>query len=429
LKLHIIPALLICAALLAPAAQAEEIVELNRIVAVVNDDVITRTELERRLQSVQQRLAQSDTPLPPQDVLREQVLERLIIERIQLETAARTGVRVDDETVNQVVANIAADNNLTLDQFRQVLERDGVSFARFREEIRNDITINRLRQSQVDNRVTVTPQEVDHFLETQRQRGDADTEYRLAHILIAVPEGSGPETIRVKQERAEEVLALLDDGADFRQTAAAWSDGQQALSGGDLGWRKAGEIPTRFIDIVGALEPGEHSRLIRSTSGFHILKLQEKRGETRRMVRQTHARHILIKTDEITSDFEARNRLERLRERIRSGDSFAELARSHSDDPGSAAQGGDLGWANPGTYAPAFEEAMEALEPGEISAPFRSRFGWHIVQVLERRDHDNTEEFLRTRAQRALHQRKADEEAEAWVRRLRDEAYVEYRLE
>jgi peptidyl-prolyl cis-trans isomerase SurA len=421
---------LLAAALLAFAgAVSAQVIELNRVVAVVNDDVVTAQELEARTQVVLQQIAKANTPAPPRDVLTRQVLERLILERIQLRLAADAGLRVEDEAVNQVVANIAAENKLTPEQFRGVLARDGVDYAEFREDIRKEILISRLRARQVNNRVNVTPQEIDSYLASTAARTASQNEYRLAHILIAVPEAPNPEQIRVAREEAEQVLAKLRIGADFGQLAIAHSDGQQALEGGDLGWRRGGQLPTLFTDAVLSMREGEISDLIRSPSGFHIIKLVGVRGEEKRVIQQVHARHILIRPNEITTDAEARARLERLRERIISGDDFAQLARVHSDDMGSGANGGDLGWASPGQMVPEFEEMMFKTPIGQISQPFRSQFGWHIVQPLARRDHDSTEEYRRTRAAEALRQRKLEEETENWLRQIRDEAYVEYRLE
>lgn len=421
---------LIAAALLLLAGTASaRVVELNRVVAIVNDDVVTAQELEARTNLVLQQISKENTPAPPREVLTRQVLERLILERIQLKLAAEAGLRVEDEAVNQVVANIAAENRLAPEQFRQVLARDGVDYTEFREDIRKEILISRLRARHVNNRVNVTPQEVDTYLASAAARTDLQKEFRLAHILIAVPEAPNPEQIQLARDEAARVLAQLRLGADFRQMAIAHSDSQQALEGGDLGWRKGGQLPTLFADAAVRMSEGEVSDLIRSPSGFHIIKLLGVRGEEKRIIKQVHARHILIRPNEITSDAEARARLERLRERILGGDDFAQIARVHSEDKGSGANGGDLGWASPGQMVPEFEEMMYKTPLGRISEPFRTQFGWHIVQPLETRDHDNTEEYRRTRAGEALRQRKLEEETESWLRQIRDEAYVEYRLE
>ena len=410
-------------------AQASPAVQpIDRVVAVVDDDVITQNELEVRTQAIRQQLARNNTPAPPEQILRRQLLERMIIDHIQLALAQKIGIRVDDENLNQIIGNIATQNHMTLEQFRATLQHDGTSFADFREEIRKEVIITRLRASQVDNRVTVTPQEMKNWLES-RAAQDQNTEYHLAQILISVPEAASPEQVQAAHSRADEVLAKLRGGADFRQMAVSYSGDQQALEGGDLGWRRSAQLPSFLADKIIDMKPGELSDVIRSTSGFHILKLIEKRGEERHIVRQVHARHILIRTDAVTSDTEAKARLERLRQRILAGEDFAALARANSDDKGSGSQGGDLGWANPGTYVPEFETALSQLAVGATSDVFRSQFGWHIVQLLGYREHDSTEEVRSAQAQEALRGRKIEEEQQNWLRRLRDEAYVEYHLD
>jgi len=403
--------------------------ELNGIAAVVDDDVITLSELNKRVETISQQLQQRKTPLPPQKILERQVLERLIVEQLQLKQAAQLGIQVDDENLNKVIANIAKENNLNLDQFRDTLSRQGISFAYFREQIRNEIIISRLRSKQVDSRVNVTPQEVDAFLEGQKGQSERDTEFHLYHILISVPGSASPEQVQASQAKAEEVLGKLHNGAVFQEMAVAYSDGQQALQGGDLGWRRAAQLPTLFADEVLKMKTGEVSSLIRSSSGFHILMLAEKRGQQKHFIRQVHARHILLKTSPLVSDDEARNRLQRLRERIQAGEDFAELARANSEDPGSAVKGGDLGWADPSIYVPEFQDALSNNAVGKVSKPFKSQFGWHILEVLGWRDYDDTEDARRNQAFKALRQRKSEEATQNWLRRLRDEAYVEYRLD
>lgn len=421
--------LLLSLLLLFSASLTAAVQELNGIAAVVDDDVITWIELNKRVESISKQLAQRNTPLPPRNILERQILERMIIEQLQLKRAEQVGIRIDDESLNQVIANIANENRMTLKQFRQTLAADGISFAFFREQIRNEITITRLRNSQVENRVTVTPQEVDNFLEAQKGQLERNSEFHLFHILIAVPANASPEAIQSARTKGEEVLTKLRGGADFQQMAVSYSSGQQALEGGDLGWRRAAQLPTLFAEVVLDMRPGKITNLIRSSSGFHILKLAEKRGQERHMIRQVNARHILLKTSPLVSDSEARKRLSRLRERILGGAQFAELARAHSEDPGSAVKGGELGWADPGIYVQEFQKALKSTPVGKISRPFKSQFGWHIMQIQGWRDHDNTEEALRNQAFQALRQRRIEEEHQDWLRRLRDEAYVEYRLE
>lgn len=403
--------------------------ELNRIVAVVNDDVILASELEDKLRLVKQQLAARQAEMPDDDTLRRQVLDRLILERLQLQLADQNNIRVDDETLNASLRNIARENGMTLTEFRKVLERDGQDWARFREDLRNQIRINRLRQQLVGNRINVTEQEIDNLLANQTAWGDQTREYHLAHILIATPEGASPEQIAATRREAEKVLAELRAGADFARMAIAHSDDRNALEGGDLGWRKAAQLPSLFADVVRELQPGEVSDLIRSPSGFHIIKLIDVRGDERKVVTQTHVRHILLRPDALQSREEVLTRLQQLRERIIGGEDFGTLARANSQDKLSASRGGDLDWVNPGDLVPRFEEAMNRLQPGEISEPVETRFGWHLIQVLERRTHDSTEDFRRAQARDFIHRRKMDEELELWLRRLRDEAYVEIRLD
>ncbi|MFQ5488475.1 MAG: peptidylprolyl isomerase, partial [Gammaproteobacteria bacterium] len=330
--------------------------------------------------------------------------------------------------LNKTIGNIAAQNKLTLSQFRDVLEKDGFSFTRFREEMRQEIIIRRLLQRQVESRISVTEQEVDNFLVNQKTQGKAHDEYHLGHILIALPEAASPAEIRQARERAQKILEELRRGRDFSETAIAVSDGQQALKGGDLSWRQAGELPTLFVDVVRDMKVGDVSDLIRSPSGFHIIKLLEHRSGQRHLVTQSHARHILIRPDGLTSEEQALETAHELRRRILAGEDFAQLAREYSDDKASAVDGGDLGWVSPGQMVSEFEQALAKLEPGLISEPVKSGFGWHLIQVLERRQHDDTDEFTRNQARKQIFQRKAEEAQSNWLRRLRDEAYVEYRL-
>ncbi len=420
--------LLAIPALLSANTNTTDVVELESIVAVVNDDVITSGELARETRQIEERLRLNKTAAPPEEVLRQQVLENLITRRLQLQLAKRLGIRVDDETLNRAVRNIAARNQLTLEQFREVLEKDGFDYVQFRESLREDIVINRLRQRQVDSRITVSEEEIENFLANLKAQGATDQAYHFRHILIAVPEGAKPEQIQAAREKAEAVLEKLRAGADFAQTAVAVSDDALALQGGDLGWRKAGQLPTLFADTAVKMQPGEVSDLIRSPSGFHIIKLEEKRSEQSQLITQTHARHILMRPTELNPKEEVINRLLQLKQRIEAGEDFARLARSHSEDPASAAAGGDLGWVDPGTMVPEFEQQMGKLKPGQISEPFQSRFGWHIVQVLERRTHDDQGKTQRSKVRELIRQRKIEQETQNWLRQLRDEAYVENRL-
>lgn len=403
--------------------------QLDRIVAVVNEDVIVLSELEARLQSVLDQLQQSHTNPPPPGVLERQVLDRLIIDRLQLQLAEQTGLRIDDRRLNDSVAAIASQNGLSLREFRDILERDGYDFAKFREQIREQLLINQVQQRNVTDRITVSDRDIENFFATQQVQGGRSSQYHLGHILIALPEGAAPEEIAAARNEAAQVVAELESGADFARMAIERSHGQQALEGGDLGWRKTEELPTIFADIVPQMSVGEVSDPIRSPSGFHIIKLLETRGEGRHVVTLTHVRHILIRTDELTSDEDAAAELQGLRERIENGEDFAVLARASSDDAANAAAGGDLGWVNPADMVPAFVDVMDATGVGDVSRPFETQFGWHILQVLGRKEHDDTEEVRRAKAIEQIRNRKVQEELQSWLRQLRDEAYVEYRLD
>jgi peptidyl-prolyl cis-trans isomerase SurA len=404
------------------------VVVIDRIVAVVNNEVITRGDLEERYRMATMQLKQQGTPLPPRDVLEKQILDRLIIDRVQLQLARETGLRVDDAELDRSLQRIAGDNKLTLPQMRATLEKDGVPFSKFREDIRNEIILARLRQREVDNKIVVSEGEIDGFLAAQ-QRDSRREEFNLSHILVTVPEHASPEQIQARRARAEQALQQLRTGADFRQVAATFSDASDALKGGVIGWREAERLPTLFLDALKTLGAGEVAPLLRSPNGFHILKLNDRRGASAKMiVRQTRARHILIKTNELVSEAEARRRLESLKERLDNKADFAELARLHSEDA-TGAKGGDLGWISPGDTVPEFERAMNALASGEVSAPVQTPFGWHLIQVLERRDEDMSRDRRRLVAQSALRARKADDSYQDWLRQLRDRAYVEYRLD
>ena len=421
--------LLLAALLLSVPVAAVQVLDLDRIVAVINDDVIMRSELVEKISSVAAQMEEQNIPLPPQDILEKQVLDRLIMTKLQIQMAQNTGIRVDDETLNRTISNIARENKLSLNEFREILEGDGYGYENFRKEIRNEILISRLQQRQVDNRVIVTEREIENYLSNQEHQGETDIEFHIAHILVAIPEGASTRQVTKAKETAGKVLSELQAGADFSNMAATYSDGQQALDGGDLGWRKAGQVPTLFADFIAVMEVGGLSEIIKSPSGYHIIKLLDKRSGEQVVVTQTKARHILVRPDELTTPEEALGRLRQLRMRIEGGDDFAELAKAHSADTMSAAEGGDLGWVNPGDLVPEFENVMNSLDPGATSEPFRSQFGFHIVQVLDRREHDSTEDIKRARAREAIRRRKLEEARTDWLRQMRDEAYVEYRLD
>lgn len=402
---------------------------LDRIVAVVNDEVITALELKAEMGLIKKQLSQQNTRLPSDAVLEKQLLDRMILRRIQLQMAKRASIRVDDDMLNRTLENIAAQNRMNLSQFRSALQNEGINFESFRENMRDEITVNRLQQRQVRSRIVVTQQEIDNFINNQKLRGGKDKEYHLGHILISVPEAASAQEIKSARAKAEKIVQDLRAGADFTQTAISLSDGQQALEGGDLGWRRADALPSLFADWVLQQDVNNVSEALRSPSGFHIIKMLDIRdNQPQHVVTQTHARHILIKPfDEADSD-DARARLEKIRERIIAGEDFAALAKAHSDDPGSGAEGGELGWVNPGEMVPSFEQGMNALAVDELSEPVRSRFGWHVIQVLERRNQDVTEQVQNKNASDAIRERKLDPAMQAWVRRIRDEAFVQNRL-
>jgi len=413
-----------------PAVTLSSVTEIDRIVAMVNEDVIMESELAAATLLVKGRLAGNKTQLPPDEVLRKQVLEKLILDHLQLALAEATGIKVDDNALNKTITKIANDSKMTLEQLRQTLEKDGFYFDDYRESMREQIIIRRLQRRNVVNKINISENEVNNFIAVNTNPNNKITDYRIAHILIAVPEGASSDRIGAVKRKAKRVLNDLRNGANFSKMAISVSNAQQALEGGDLGWRKPGQIPSIFIDAVKSMGKGDVSNLIRSPSGFHIIKVTDTRGTSQtHMVKQTNVRHILIKTNEILLDEDASLRLSQIKTRIEGGDDFAAMARSHSEDTVSALKGGDLGWSSPGQLVPKFEEVMNQTAIGEISEPFLSSFGWHILQVMDRRQQDNTSEFIKSKAREHIFQRKIEEEIEAWLRRLRDEAYVEYRLE
>ncbi len=413
----------------APAQQPKPVVVLDRIVAVVNNEVITRADLDLRLRAATHQLKQQGTSPPPREILEKQILDRLITDQVQLQLAKETGLRVDDTELDRAIQRIAQENKLTLEQLRATLEKDGVPFPRFREDIRNEIVLSRLRQREVDNRIVVSEGEVESFINAQQGLPGRGEQYNLSHILVTVPENARPEQIQARRARAEQALQQLATGADFRQVAASFSDAPDALQGGAMGWRDGARLPTLFLEALKSMRDGGLSPVLRSANGFHIIRLNERRSSTAPViVRQTHARHILIKTNELVPQAEARRRIETLKERLDNKADFAELARLHSEDA-SGSKGGDLGWLSPGDTVPEFERAMDALSLGTISGPVQTPFGWHLIQVLERRDEDMSKDRQRLAAQSALRARKSDESYQEWVRQLRDRAYIEVRLD
>lgn len=410
-------------------AKVDDIEQIDRIVAVVNQGVITENELQDHVRLVSQQLSKQGTQLPPQDVLEKQILERLIIDRLQLQFAAETGLRVDDAQLDKTISRIAEQNKLSMAEFQKTLLAQNISYSKFREDIRNEIILAKLREREVDNRINVSEAEIDNYLLTQSSKGNVQDEFDVAHILIRAPEEGSPEELQKLRAKAEKALKELQGGADFAQVSASYSDAPNALEGGNLGWKNTGQLPSLFVEALKPLQAGQLTPILRSSNGFHILKLKDRRGASSPLViEQTHARHILIKPSEIVSEDEAKRKINMLKERLDNGDDFVKLARQYSEDA-SANNGGDLGWVNPGDTVPQFEEVMNTLKPGEISAPVKTQFGWHLIQVLDRRKQDMTNEAARFKARQEIHNRKSDEAYQDWVRELRDSAYVDLRLE
>ena len=410
---------------------------VDTIIAVVNNEVITSQELEARMRMVERRMKNQGLAIPPRAEFRRQLLERLIVDRAQMQLAKETGIRVDDTMLDRAVARIAEQNKMTLQDFRNQLEREGTPFDRFREEIREEIVMQRLREREVDNKIQITESEVDNYLAANTGAAQGgQQELNLAQILVRIPENASAEQIAQRRQRAEEALRRLKSGSDFAKVAATYSDASEGLQGGDLGWRTRDRLPQLFIDAVANLNSGDVSPIVKSANGFHILKLAGKRnasvlkgGAAAPSVQQTHARHILIKVNQIMSSPDARRRLVELKERLdNKAAKFEDLAKLYSNDL-SASKGGDLGWIYPGDTVPEFERAMNALQPGQVSEPVESPFGFHLIQVLERKTDDVSQERQRLAARQIIRERKLEEATEDWLRQVRDRAYVEYRFE
>ena len=424
--------LLAAIALLFPLALAAQgVAPVDRIVAVVNKDVITATELSEAVASAQRQLQRQGTPLPERGLLERQMLERLILDKAQTQLARDKGIRVDELQLDRAVQRVVQSNNMSLADFRRALERDNVPFQEWREELREQIVMNRLREREVDDRIQVSDTEIDLFLAELQAKPDSRVEYQISHILVRVPEQATPERIEAARARAQKALDAARAGADFASLAASYSDAPDALQGGALGWRSHDRLPELFSSALAALQPGAVSSILRSPAGFHLLRLSERRGTSldSAPVMQTRMRHILIRAGEAMSEGEALRRLNDLRARIAAGGAdFGEMARVHSGDA-TAARGGELDWVYPGDTVPEFERAYQELKLGEISPPVRTPFGYHLIQVLERRSAEQSPERRRMQARQALRERKADEAYQDWLRQLRDQIYVELRLE
>jgi len=415
-------ALLMCCGLLSFATIAEV---LDRMVAVVEDDVILESELNLEVATIIQRMQASKAQLPPEAMLRKQVLEKLIMDKLQRLMAEKAGITVSEEMLTTSALEIAERNHLSLEQFRAELQNQGMSYKAFLDNMRNEIIINQLRGRELGGRIKVTDREVDHYLETEGKVGSEDINYRLGHILVAVREGASATDIKKAQAKVDQVLEKLREGQDFGKLAMSYSDDANALKGGDLGWRALRDIPSLFSEGITRMQEGQVADAIRSPSGFHIIKMLAIKGVDSHTITKTKVRHILIKTNELIDDTEASKRLLELKKRIQDGDDFAVLARSHSDDKGTAIKGGSLDWVSPGDLVKPFEEAMNALSLGQMSEPVQTQFGWHLIQVNEREKKDNSAEYRKNQVREAIRKRKIEEETELWMRRLRDEAYVE----
>ncbi|MBM0108469.1 peptidylprolyl isomerase [Steroidobacter sp. S1-65] len=403
---------------------------LDRIAAVVNDGVVLNSQLEEQTEEITQRLRQQNTELPPRNVLRQQILERLVVEEIQMQRADKLGIQVSDEMLNGALDDVAKRNNIGFADLPQALAQQGIDYRTFRDEIRRQMTLQLLRQRDVIARINVSPRELEQFMTRQANAPDRNAEYNVSHILISVPVSASPEQIEAREKRAREVYDKASSGEDFAQLAVAYSDSSTNIEGGSLGWRRGSQLPSILAENIPKMKVGQTSEPIRTPSGFHLFRLNEMRGGVQQaVVQQVHARHILLKTNELEDDQTIEQKLRDIRKRVlEEGEDFAAIAAVTSQDPGSAADGGDLGWAGPGSFVPEFEKQLDALKENEISPPFKSQYGWHIVQVLGRRQHDSTEDLRRQRAFAELREAKAEEETELWLRRLRDEAFVDYRM-
>lgn len=398
---------------------------VDRIVVIVNDGVILQSEVNRQTTTIISRLQSDGVALPPRDVLEKQIVEKLIVDQIQVQRADRLGVRVSDDQLNSALTSVAQRNNMTLSQLPDALAAQGIDYTIYRDDIRREMKIEQLRNRDLIPRISISRKEIEAYL--QRRDAKDENEYEISHILISLPPGASIEERDAIENKARQLHQRLVDGEDFAQLAVAYSNGQQALDGGKIGWRKGEQLPTIFVDVVVRMEPGQVSDPIASPGGYHIVKLDQIRGRAPIIVTQRHARHILISPNELRSDAEALARLTELEEQIEEGADFAEIAREYSDDKGTANSGGDLGWANPGNFVPEFEAVLDSLSPGETSEPFRSPFGWHVVELLEIREKDNSEEALMNEAYMEIRETKLQQETEAWLLRLRDEAFVDYR--
>ncbi|MFZ2508681.1 MAG: peptidylprolyl isomerase [Steroidobacteraceae bacterium] len=404
-------------------------VPLDRVIAIVNEGVVLQSQLDAQIAMIMDRLRDQQAQMPPRDVVRQQVLERLVLQEIQFQRAQRLGVRVSDEMLNEALRDVAERNGLAFEQMPAALAAQGIDYAAYRDDMRREISISMLRQRDVIPRIYVSPRELDQALHRQSQQVDENAEFDVSHLLLSLPESATADQVARVEKLATEIQARASSGEDFGQLALTYSQAQSALERGKLGWRRLNQLPQFIADLVAKMEPGQVASPVRTPTGFHLVRLDDTRGASSgpMLVEQIHARHILLRPNEVQDDATTRQRLDALRDRILAGEDFGALASVTSEDPGSASRGGDLGWSSPGAFDPEFETALAALEPDQISEPFRTQFGWHIVQMLGRRTYDQSDEVRQQRVLTALRESKVDEETELWLRRLRDEAYVEIR--
>jgi len=402
---------------------------LDRVVAVVDEDVVMASELSQRMNTIASQIQAQQVQAPPIDVLRRQVLEQLIIERLQLQMASRAGVTISESELDQAIARVQQNASVSPEEFRQRLRADGMTMKSFRQQIRQELMIRRVEQGSVNRRIQITDQDIDNFLRSKEGEFWKSPQYELGHILIPISSSAPASEVTQAREKAEELVEQTREGADFRRLAIANSAGQNALAGGDLGWRKTVELPTLFADALDGLKVGDVTEPFRSDAGFHLLKIHAQKGASEQLVEQTKVRHILLKPSAILTDDEAYNKLIAMRDEAMTSDNFSELARENSEDIGSMLSGGDLGWSMPGQFVPEFTQAMDTTNIGEISLPFRSQFGWHILKVEDRRKQDMTDQYIRNQAANLLRNRRYEEEKQNWRREIRDQAYVEIKLQ
>jgi peptidyl-prolyl cis-trans isomerase SurA len=413
-------------ALAAELSQSGEM--LDGVAAIVNEGVVLKSELARQTEIIADRAREQGLQLPPPNVLKEQVLERLILEQIQLQRAERVGIQISDQMLNSAIAQVAEDNGISFEQLPELLARDGVNYGEYRREMRKQLVLDQLRRIDVTGRISVAPREIEQCIADLEDNVVVNSEYNLSHILISVPQSATSEQFAEAETEARYVYQQLEQGADFGEMAVRYSDSETGLEGGNLGWRKGDQLPTLFSDVVGPMQAGDYSEPMRAVSGYHIVKVNDVRGVNQKSeIEQMKIRHILITPNEIIDDETAKQRLQEARDQIQSGEEFGELAKLLSDDPGSANSGGDMGWRGPGTFVPEFEEVANNLELSVVSEPFQSRFGWHILEVVDRRTYDNTEDLKESNCIQRIRNSKLADESELWVRRLRDEAYVDIR--